>query len=125
MINIDLATQKITIHKGDTGSVSFQISGDTLEENDRVLFTIKNNRGVVVKQEIVTPTNGEFSITFANADTCNLEVGSYSYDIRVLGNPVIANGKVVSADTVDTPANAAKLELLGVVGDVPAPVEAD
>ena len=123
MISINAVTRKITMHKGDTGSVTFQISGDALVATDRVLFTLKDAKGNIVKQEVITPTNGEFSVTFTNADTCEQKEGLYSYDIRVLGNPVITDGKVVSAASVDTPANAAQLELIGVVGDVPSPAD--
>ena len=43
----------------------------------------------------------------------------------MLGNPVITDGKVVSAVSVDTPANAGQLELIGVVGDVPSPADSE
>lgn len=123
MISIDATTRKITMHKGDTGSVDFMIAGDPLGENDRVLFTVKDSMGNVVKQEIITPVDGSFSVQFTNADTCDLKKNIYSYDVRVLGNPVITDDKIVSVESVDTPANAAQLELIDVVGDVPSPAD--
>lgn len=118
MMNLNYETMEIEMHKGDTGTVDYQLGGDALASSDRVLWTMADKNGNPVKQEIITPVDGAFTVTFANSDTDALEAGDYPYDIRVINNPTLVNGKITDGDGVSTPMNASRVKLLKVVGNV-------
>ena len=53
MFNVDLETMNITMHRGDTGSFKLAASresGSAWTEDDRMLFTIKNQNNEIVIQ---------------------------------------------------------------------------
>ena len=118
MIILDYSSMGITMHKGDTGSVEYQLGGDELESTDRVLWTMKDRNGVVVKQAIITPDDGAFDVTFANSDTDSIAPGDYFYDIRVISNPTYDSGKITDGDAVTTLMNPARVKVMNVIGDV-------
>lgn len=109
MFNVDLATMDITMHRGDTGSYKLRAareSGTEWSENDRMLFTIKDQNNVVVIQRFYRLDDqydlgdGKVLIEFHNDDTDSLENGMYSVEARFVISPVWS-GTAPTARCVD------------------------
>ena len=119
MFNVDPTTRKITLHRGDTGEVTFTATGRTFGEDDRALFTIKDSSGSVVKQTVYEMTDNAFTVEFANADTDYLSPGIYYWDVRYIVNPQYdAQGNIVDGDGVGTPGSPFQIIILSTVGQV-------
>jgi hypothetical protein len=110
---------KITMSKGDTGSIRFPSTGYTFSGLDRAMFSVKNSKGQIVKQEIFELEDGEFEVTFYNADTDELPAGNYTWDVRYVLSPQYDDeGHIVDGAQVITPMEPQKLVLLDVVGKI-------
>ena len=123
MFSVDGYTIKLS--RGDTGgmkvSATATLNGSpfTFGEDDRALFSIKNNQGEVVKEKVSAMTNNEFTVYFLNADTDSLSPGDYSWDVRYIIHPYYdASGRIVDGDQVITPKEPQSMNLLTVVGDI-------
>ena len=113
----------ITLSRGDTAAFRINISfnGDyTPEATDRVLFTIKDGSGQIVKQKIYAlDENNGFNVYLYNDDTDDLSVASYRWDIRYVIHPYYdPSGKIADGDQVITPELPMGITLLSVVGDI-------
>lgn len=109
----------ISLSRGDTGSIDFTATGYEFTAADRALFSMKNGRGQIVKQEIYELTDGVFTVTFYNSDTDELPAGNYTWDVRYVINPVFNdNNEIVDGDQVITPVGPQRLTLLEVVGNI-------
>lgn len=111
----------ITMSRGDTGAIKITANTEyTFGENDRVLFSVKNAIGEVVKQAAFPlDENKAFEVTFFNSDTDSLAAGSYQWDVRYVINPHYDdNGNIVNGDQVITPKLPMQLQLLQVVGEI-------
>jgi hypothetical protein len=119
MFNVDGYT--ISLSRGDTGAI--RVNTDTeydFTANDRVLFSVKNAIGEVVRQQAFPlDENKGFVVQFTNADTDSLPAGTFSWDIRYVINPYYdEQGNIVSGDQVITPRLPMEMQLLQVVGEV-------
>ena len=94
---VDLATMDIKMNSGDTGSFfvgSERESGTAWTENDRALFTIKNQQGEVMLQRFYRLDDqwgvgdGVILIEFHNDDTDTWDPGQYSVELRFDVSPV-------------------------------------
>jgi hypothetical protein len=94
---IDNETMEIKMNRGDTGSFFVQLtraSGDAWTDDDRALFTIKNQQGETVLQRIYRLDDqwevgdGIFLVEFHNDDTETWESGQYSVEIRANISPI-------------------------------------
>ena len=111
----------ITLSRGDTGAIKITIETDyEFQTTDRVLFSIKNAVGDIVKQQAFqVDENKAFIVTFFNTDTDNLPAGGFSWDIRCVLHPYYdSSGNIVNGDQVITPKQPMNLQLLNVVGEV-------
>lgn len=111
----------ITLSRGDTGAIKITAETDyTFTSADRVLFSIKNAVGEVVKQQAFElDENKAFVVPFFNADTDNLAAGTFSWDVRYVINPYYdESGKIIDGDQVITPKQPMNMQLLQVVGEV-------
>lgn len=97
MFNVDLETMNITMHRGDTGSFKLAASresGSAWTEDDRMLFTIKNQNNEIVIQRFYRLDDqydlgdGKVLIEFHNDDTDTLENGMYSVEARFVISPI-------------------------------------
>lgn len=97
MFNVDLETMNITMHRGDTGSFKLAASresGSAWTEDDRMLFTIKNQNNEIVIQRFYRLDDqydlgdGKVLIEFHNDDTDQLENGMYSVEARFVISPI-------------------------------------
>lgn len=119
MFHVDPATKKITMHRGDTGSVPYLITGYEFQEEDRVLWTMKSDNGTEVKKQLLTPVDGRVVVDFVNSDTDSLAPGTYRYDLRIIASPVYdASGDVVDGVMVNTPQSPLYIEILSTVGQI-------
>lgn len=125
MFDVTLETMAIQMTAGDTGTVTYEITGDTLTTTDKVLWAMMNSRGEIMLAKFMeTSDNSTFTISFSNTDTCNLNAGTYRYDIRVIVNPSITgeadpvNVVLSSADDVVTVMNATLFTVIGPVGRI-------
>lgn len=119
MFKVDPETRKITLHRGDTGVACFRLVGYTLSSNDRVLWTMKDGLGTVVKEGIYTPEDNVFRVEFLNAETDYLAPGIYQYDARVAFNPQYDDqGRIIDGDAISTPISPLTVELLSTVGQI-------
>lgn len=119
MFNVDETTKRITMHRGDTGSVRYHLTGYEFQADDRVLWTMKSENGTIVKQGIYTPVDGDVVVEFANADTDQLSPGQYPYDLRVIANPEYdQGGAIIDGDIVSTPVSPMYVQILSTVGQI-------
>lgn len=97
MFNVDLETMNITMHRGDTGSFKLAASresGSAWTDDDRMLFTIKNQNNEIVIQRFYRLDDqydlgdGKVLIEFHNDDTDTLENGMYSVEARFVISPI-------------------------------------
>ena len=97
MFNVDLETMEITMHAGDTGSFKVEAARETgtaWTEDDRALFTVKNQQGEIVLQRIYRLDDqwdlgdGIFLVEFHNDDTDDWDAGSYSTELRFDISPI-------------------------------------
>ena len=119
MFNVEGFT--ITLSRGDTGAIKFIANTDhVFNSEDRVLFSIKNAVGEVVKEATFElDENKAFTVTFFNADTDKLSPGSYSWDVRYIVHPYYdASGRIINGDQVITPHLPMEMQIVQVVGEV-------
>lgn len=117
----DVRDYTISMSRGDTGAIKVNTDTDyEFSSNDRVLFSIKNALGEVVRQQVYPlEADKSFVINFANSDTDYLPAGTFSWDLRYIINPYYdETGTIVSGDQVITPKAPMELMLLQVVGEV-------
>ena len=122
MFVVDQETKKITMHRGDTGSITFTVTGyDFSDVTCKALFSLKKAKsGEVVKDEVYSiGSSGQFTVEFSNEDTDYLAPGNYEYDVRVVINPTLdGNGKITSGDVVRTPYDPIPVEIRRTVGEI-------
>ena len=121
----DVTGYNISLSRGDTGAMTVNAtatlegSAYTFDEDDRALFSIKNNNGEIVYQKAYEMTDNSFTVYFLNADTDDLSPGDYSWDVRYIIHPYYnSEGKIIDGDQVITPKEPQAMRLLVVVGDV-------
>ena len=125
MFVVDTAQRKITLHRGDTGTVPFHVTGYEFAATDRVLFTMKSRGGQQIMKRIYSlDENGYFYVDFRNGDTDQLSAGQYIYDCRVAIKPEYDDqGNIIDVDfdnggAVATPVSPLVIELLDTVGQI-------
>lgn len=110
---------RITMSRGDTGSIDFDASGYNFTAADRALFSVKDGRGQIKKQTIHELTNNGFTVTFYNADTDEWTPGNYLWDVRYVLSPQYdEQGNIVDGAQVITPMEPQRLTLLDTVGQI-------
>ena len=107
------------LSKGDTGVLQVNINSRyQTTENDRVLFTIKDNNTPIIVR-VITPVANTAMVEFTNEMTENLAVRDYKYDIRlILDAELDEQGIPIDGTVVNTHFKPALFRILEVVGDV-------
>ena len=122
MFSVDPTTKKITLHRGDTGEVTFTATGMEFGSSDRALLTIKSSSGTEILKEYYELVNGAFTLEFTNPMTDYLTPGQYKYDIRYVKDPTWegsgASAQITSGEIVSTPGSPFIIEILDTVGQV-------
>ena len=94
--HVDLDTMNIQMNKGDTGAFfvkATRAGGDAWTEDDRALFTIKDQQGEIVLQRFYRLDDqwdvgdGVIMIEFHNDDTDTWPAGTYSIERRYNVDP--------------------------------------
>lgn len=97
MFNVNTETMEITMHQGDTGSFKVSAtrgSGEAWTEDDRALFTVRNQQGEAVLKRYYRLDdqydlgNGKILIEFHNDDTDTWEPGTYNTELRFDVSPI-------------------------------------
>lgn len=112
---------QIALSRGDTGAIKFNTDTDyEFSSDDRVLFSVKNALGEVVRQQAYPlEADKSFTVQFVNSDTDSLPAGTFSWDVRYIIHPYYDDaGNIVDGDQVITPKAPMELMLLQVVGEV-------
>lgn len=132
MFEVNLNNYSIRMHAGDTGEVQYAITNPDATENDKYIWTMRNGRGEIVKQNVMTVVddNGALTgtVTFNTEDTMNLDAGTYRYDIRALigveGFQEVTTGNTpdgysfTDVQDVCTPLEAMTVQIIGPVGKI-------
>lgn len=126
MFEVNLETKRITLHRGDTGTVTYRLRGYTFGPQDRVLFTAKSNNGTEIIREVYALENNMFRVRFPNSLTDYLNPGEYKYDARAVVLPVYDPddpSKIIDCDfdhggAVRTPKTPLIIEILDTVGQI-------
>lgn len=129
MFDVNEQTGYIDMHRGDTGAFTIKFKGYTLTSNDRVLVTFKSSSGTEIKKEYHTPENNRIRIRLRNPETDYLQPGDFSWDARVIidpvydesGNVVEGSGQelpIVDGGAVSTPKDPMTLHIRTTVGQV-------
>lgn len=104
----------VTISQGDTGAWEVEAQrtdGEEWTENDRAVFCLMRGEEVVMEriyrldnpEEDETLENGVIRIELSNADTKNLQAGSYTWEMRFAIGAYMDGSEVVSGNGIDTP----------------------
>lgn len=97
MFVVNLETMEITMHQGDTGSFKVgatRKSGEAWTEDDRALFTVRNQQGEAVMMRYYRLDDqydlgdGKILVEFHNDDTDQWEPGAYNTELRFDVSPV-------------------------------------
>ena len=121
MFVVDAETKKITMHRGDTGSITFTVTGyDFTGHTVKALFSLKKAKsGDVVKEQVYSlDSDNQFTVEFANSDTDHLTPGNYEYDVRVVIDPVMDGSVITSGTVVRTPYDPIPVEIRRTVGEI-------
>lgn len=106
---IRLIQRRLIIPRGDTGDFTIPLQPN-IEIGNAAVFTIFDpitNKKIWGK--LMTVDSQELKVQFTHADTVNLPVGNYVWDIKFYQNPTIVDGKVMDGIEVDSYYAAFKL----------------
>lgn len=105
---------RITCPRGDTGALNFTFSGAiSLKPGDMLVFGLYNTstKETVLRKQVEI-VDGAAVLLFSNADTRDIPVGSYKYNLRVVTDPEYdEHGQVICSDATDN--------VLSVYNDLP------
>ena len=106
---IRLIQRRLIIPRGDTGTFTVPLLA-TAQTGDVSVFTIFDQKTQKkVFEKIVTIEGEALQIEFSHADTVNLPVGDYVWDIKFYKDPIIVDDKLVNGTEIDSYYAAFKL----------------
>lgn len=140
MFKVDYETMEITMHRGDTGSFKLRATretGDDWTDDDRALFTVKDQTGTILLQRFYRLDdqyglgNGVILIEFHNDDTDEWDAGEYTTEVRFNVSPIwegtaptsrcadalTANARMVEGSVVRTTIQSS-LTITGILGEI-------
>lgn len=119
MYRVNEETGEIYLSRGDTMSFTLKFTGYSLTANDKVMVTIKDRSGQLVKEYIETPVNNMVVIRLRNPDTDYLNPALYQWDARVIIDPVYdEEDRIVDGGSVSTPKLPMNIEIAPTVGQI-------
>lgn len=133
MFDVDGMTVSLTI--GDTGAFKIRATGYELQDDDAVLFTVKNATGTVMIERFYTnklidgePVQGRAGgieednsilVCLHNGDTEKYPAGNYNWDVRYIINAYYDENNIIAdGDQVITPYPPQQFILTSPVGTV-------
>ena len=106
---IRLIQRRLIIPRGDTGTFTVPLLA-TAQTGDASVFTIFDQKTQKKVFEKIVNINGDtLEIVFSHADTVNLPVGDYVWDIKFYKDPVIIDNVLVNGTEIDSYYAAFKL----------------
>ena len=106
---IRLIQRRLIIPRGDTGTFTVPLLA-TAQTGDVSVFTIFDQKTQKkVFEKIVTIEGEALQIEFSHADTVNLPVGDYVWDIKFYKDPIIVDDKLINGTEIDSYYAAFKL----------------
>ena len=106
MFTVNADTKVIDMHQGDTGAITFTISGyDWSSVTAKAIFTARKKNSDETIKEVTSGnlgSNGQFVVSFVNSDTDTLTPGNYEYDVVLIVTPVVTNGTITDGSVVRT-----------------------
>lgn len=106
---IRLIQRRLIIPRGDTGTFTVPLLA-TAQTGDASVFTIFDQKTQKKVFEKIVNINGDaLEIVFSHADTVNLPVGDYVWDIKFYKDPVIIDNVLVDGTEIDSYYAAFKL----------------
>jgi len=122
MFEVNSQTKVITMHQGDTGTVTFTITGyDWSETTAKAIFTARKKNDPDPIKTVVSDaltSAGTFVVTFINTDTDSLAPGNYEYDVVLIVAPETTEGKITDGTVVRTLVDPTPLIIKRRVNDV-------
>ena len=119
MYRVDEETGEIFLSRGDTMSFTLKFTGYTLTSSDRVMVTIKDRKGMLVKEYVETPVDNMVVIQIRNPDTDYLNPAFYQWDARVIIDPVYDDQQnIIDGGSVSTPKLPMNFEIAPTVGQI-------
>lgn len=95
------STLKMT--QGDTGPLTVHVTGATFESDDKVQLTIADKKKNVLLRKVAGFTADAAVFEFDNADTADLEEGSYLWQLRFVKGATVSGGEITGGTDIDTP----------------------
>lgn len=117
MIDV-LNDNTIEMFRGDTGTLSVTLTGYTLGENDRALFTARTKSGRVIKREAYTIEENQFEIRFESDDTDKVQEEYNEWDLRIYIDAIFDEDlNVIGGTDVTTPHKPMTLHIMRTVSE--------
>lgn len=106
MFDVNSQTKVITMHQGDTGTVTFTITGyDWSETTAKAVFTLRKKNDPTPIKEVISgnlASSGVFTVTLENGDTDQVTPGTYEYDVVLVVTPTTTDGHITNGTVVRT-----------------------
>lgn len=84
---------KITMPIGDTLTFPGSVKGEPFGDGDYVLFAVSDSDGIDIISKLFPIADGKFTVRLASADTASMEVGGYTWNLRLLHGAQVVNDK--------------------------------
>lgn len=109
---IRMIQKQLIIPRGDTGTFSIPILASSSSDQDASIFTIfdpLNHKKIF--QKVMEEKDGVLSMNFTHADTVNLPIGQFVWDIKFYKNVEIVDGVFLNGTEIDSYYAAFKLPI--------------
>lgn len=84
---LDINGRTITLSRGDTLYLTFEVEGYIIQPSDKITFTIKkrlSDESPIVSLAILNVEENSFNVTIDKDKMAQLDPGTYNYDIVCL-----------------------------------------
>lgn len=112
-------TLKIT--QGDTGTLTINVTGATFGADDKVQLTVADKKKNIVLQKVAGFTDNAAEFEFANADTADLEEGTYLWELRFVTDATVSGSVITGGTDIETPFDGAMpMQIIDALADIGA-----
>ena len=113
---IRIVDKMMYLAQGDTATVEFtpEFLGLSVDASDRLLFLLTSESTELYREILAPDENGVFTLHLA--DTQDIPVGEYRWQVRQYTNAVVEDGNV-TGDEVNTPFGPQSFKVMEVLGD--------
>ncbi|MBR2601403.1 MAG: hypothetical protein IKE08_01785 [Clostridia bacterium] len=111
-------TLKIT--RGDTGTLTVNVTGATFGSDDRVQLTVADKDENVLLQKVAEFDGNEAEFEFENADTADIEKGVYLWELRFVKDATVTGDVITGGSDIETPYESMTLQIIDALADIGA-----